>query len=59
MHKFVESIEREYKDYKAAMLKNPPEQIWDKCCEIYFYSSFYEYFPPGSGWWGLHCRRRR
>ena len=44
MYKFVESIEREYKDYKATMLKNSPEQIWDKCCEIYFYSSFYEYF---------------
>ena len=44
MHKFVESIEREYKDYKATMLKANPEQIWDSCCMIYFYSSFYEFF---------------
>ena len=44
MHKFVESIEREYKNYKSKMLGNPPEQIWDRCCEIYFYCTFYEYF---------------
>ncbi len=44
MRKFMEGIEKEYKDYKADMLKKTPEQIWDKCCEIYFYSSFYEYF---------------
>ena len=44
MQRFIESIEREYKDYKARMLKKNPEEIWDRCCEIYFYSSFYEYF---------------
>ena len=44
MHKFVESIEREYMDYKATMLKKSPELIWDRCCEVYFYISFYEYF---------------
>ena len=44
MYQFIENIEREYRDYKAAMLRQPPEHIWDRCCEIYFYSSFYEYF---------------
>lgn len=44
MQKFMERIEREYRDYKADMLEKNPEEIWDKCCEIYFYSSFYEYF---------------
>ena len=44
MYKFLDSIEKEYKDYKAAILRKAPEEIWDKCCEIYFYSSFYEYF---------------
>lgn len=44
MQKFMQSIEREYLDYRAKMLKEPPEFIWDRCCEIYFYSSFYEYF---------------
>lgn len=42
--KFIEKIEREYQDYKARMLQEVPEYIWDRCCEIYFYSSFYEYF---------------
>jgi len=44
MHKFIESIEKEYRDYKAEMLQKEPEHIWDKCCEIYFYNSFHEYF---------------
>ena len=44
MHKFVEKIEKEYRDYRADMLQKTPEHIWDRCCEIYFYSSFYEYF---------------
>lgn len=42
--KFIEKIEKEYRDYKAKMLQEAPEYIWDRCCEIYFYSSFYEYF---------------
>ena len=42
--KFLESIEKEYGEYKKSMLRKNPEEIWDKCCEIYFYSSFYEYF---------------
>ena len=44
MNKFIDNIEKEYRDYKAAMLKTAPAHIWDRCCEIYFYSSFYEYF---------------
>ena len=44
MRTFVEKIEKEYRDYRAKMLVQAPEQIWDRCCEIYFYSSFYEYF---------------
>ena len=44
MFKFLESIEKEYAEYKNAMLKKNPEEVWDRCCEIYFYSSFYEYF---------------
>ena len=44
MQKFMENIEREYRDYKADMLKESPDFIWDRCCEIYFYNSFYEYF---------------
>lgn len=49
MHKFIEKIEKEYRDYKAKMLQEAPEQIWDRCCEIYFYSSFYEYFLYNEG----------
>lgn len=44
MLKFMENIEKEHCEYKGAMLKRPPEEIWERCCEIYFYSSFYEYF---------------
>lgn len=42
--KFIRTIEKEFADYKNTMMKKQPEEIWDKCCEIYFYSSFYEYF---------------
>lgn len=44
MQKFVQNIEREYRNYKANMLQKNRDEIWDKCCEIYFYSSFYDYF---------------
>lgn len=43
MNKFIDNIEKEYRDYKAKILGEAPEQIWDKCCEIYFYSCLYEY----------------
>ncbi len=44
MLKFVANIEKEYWKYKKKMLEKSQEEVWDRCCEIYFYSSFYEYF---------------
>lgn len=44
MARFLESINQEYAKFKASMLSSSPELLWDECCKIYFYCSFYEFF---------------
>lgn len=39
-----EYVAEEFQNYKAQALKQTPEQIWNKCVEIYFYCCMYEYF---------------
>ena len=44
MAKFLKIIEKEYRQYRQKILAMSPEEIWEKCSEIYFYSCLYEYF---------------
>lgn len=44
MLKILEEVEKEYRDFKDKILESPPENIWEKCHQIYFYSNIYEYF---------------
>ena len=44
MEKLQEKIALEYEEFKKNTLKQRPEEIWDGCCKIYFYSSLFEYF---------------
>lgn len=44
MEKLQEKIALEYGEFKKNTMKQRPEEIWDGCCKIYFYSSLFEYF---------------
>ena len=48
MLKILEEVEKEYRDFKDKILESPPENIWEKCHQIYFYSNIYEYFAYNS-----------
>lgn len=44
MEELQEKIISEFKEFKKDILSKRPEEIWEGCCKIYFYSSLYEYF---------------
>ena len=39
-----EKITSEFEEFKKDVLSRRPEEIWEGCYKIYFYSSLYEYF---------------
>ena len=44
MEELQEKITSEFEEFKMEVLSKRPEEIWEGCCKIYFYSSLYEYF---------------
>lgn len=44
MAKLLYKIESEYSVFRDCMIKKSREEIWEKCHQIYFYSSIHEYF---------------
>ena len=40
----IESIEKEYKEFKENIMKALPDCIWEKSAQIFFYSNIHEYF---------------
>ena len=44
MEKLQEKIALEHGEFKKNTLKQRPEEIWDGCCKIYFYSSLFEQY---------------
>ena len=44
MEELQEKIITEFEEFKKEVLGKRPEEIWEGCCKIYFYSSLYEYF---------------
>ena len=44
MEELQEKITSEFEEFKKEVLSKRPEEIWEGCCKIYFYSSLLEYF---------------
>lgn len=44
MKNLIQSIEKEYSDFKDCIIKELPESIWEKSAQIFFYSNIHEYF---------------
>ena len=44
MERLIQSIEKEYSDFKECIIKELPESIWEKSAQIFFYSNIHEYF---------------
>ena len=44
MEELQEKIASEFEEFKKDVLSKRPEEIWEGCCKIYFYSSLHEYF---------------
>lgn len=44
MEQLIQSIEKEYSDFKDSIIKELPESIWEKSAQIFFYSNMHEYF---------------
>ncbi len=44
MERLIQSIEKEYSDFKDCIIKELPESIWEKSAQIFFYSNIHEYF---------------
>ena len=44
MEELQKKISIEFEKFKKEILSKGPEEIWDDCCKIYFYSSLFEYF---------------
>lgn len=44
MKSLIQSIEKEYSDFKDCIIKELPESIWEKSAQIFFYSNIHEYF---------------
>jgi len=41
---YQENVQKEYQKYREHILELPPEQIYERCGEIYFYHCMYDYF---------------
>lgn len=44
MERLIQSIEKEYSDFKNCIIRELPESIWEKSAQIFFYSNIHEYF---------------
>ena len=44
MEELQKKITIEFEKFKKEVLLKRPEEIWEGCCKIYFYSSLFEYF---------------
>lgn len=41
---YQENMQKEYQKYKEHILELSPDQIYERCGEIYFYHCMYDYF---------------
>lgn len=59
---FMDSINREYNDFKNSMLLKEPYEIYDSYGEIYFYECMYDYFQynenTDSGFINIACNTK-